>query len=245
MKHSRSIEMIHSEDKSPDSSWLLGAKLTLQVQRIAQHQVAVSSKGPPGFATFELQISAVCQLSQLVNIADCGDAIAMSETADPPLAAVDEEEAELLRQHRARKRSREGSEGDTATSPSRVRPDAGPAPTAEPRSSGGAAHGSGVTPMGPPPARRRSSSNASAGSNFVPAGTPRGPTPSSRCSSTMRRCYSPTPTASQRSARDEYRADIMDQIKRAQAHNDDRQTAFWMDQLEQHSKETVRTRGRE
>ena len=114
---------------------------------------SLSQLGPPGFAEFEPRswsqwLFFNCYFAALCVI------VVIAETTEPPPQAEDPEEqalvAEALRRYRASKRGREGSEGDTATSPSRVRSDAGPSPTAEPGTSGRAALGSGVAPMGPP-----------------------------------------------------------------------------------------------
>lgn len=166
----------------------------------------------------------------------------MDATADPPLEAQDPEEvaaaADAIRRLRARKRGLEGSEGDTATSPSRARLDAAPTPTLDTRASGRTAASSGVTLMPPPDPRRRSGSNTSAGSNFPPAGTPRAATPSSATDE--------TPAASRRGISDtELRFVIVNNLTAAAARGDEVMVALWKEQLDLENKVAVRTTSRE
>ncbi len=172
----------------------------------------------------------------------------MSETDDlsgQPLVAENEEEAEVLRELRRKRLCRRegGVEGDdTATSPTRSRSEADPGPASGGQASGHrSAPGGVVAPMGPPlPAGRhpRRGSSASAGSSFAPARTPRAATPSSASDA--------TPSPSQRNDGDaRFRIECVERIKHYEARGDEARVTYWEEQLQEHTKSTVRTRGPE
>ena len=158
-------------------------------------------------------------------MADCNDVPADPEEAAAVAAAAEEARLEYRRAKRARDES--GEQSDTATSPTRVRTGANPAPPSRLRESGPSA-GSGDTPR-PSAIPRRISGNTSAGSTFAPpAATVSERTPAS--GSAAPRSQSP----------EELLSRYMTAMEKAEAKGEAGNVAFWKDKIDKHYAYAVR-----